>query len=38
MTNIKQELLEKYPILKEKGLTVKDSSAKFVEAFLYDKK
>lgn len=38
MTNIKQELLEKYPTLKEQGLTVKDSSAKFVEAFLYDKK
>ena len=38
MTNIKQELLEKYPSLKEKGLSISDSSAKFVEAFLYDKK
>ena len=38
MTNIKQELLEKYPTLKEKGLTVKDSSAKFIEVLLYDKK
>ena len=24
MTNIKQELIEKYPILKEKGLTIND--------------
>lgn len=38
MTNIKQELIEKYPILKEKGLTINDPSAKFVEAFLYDQK
>ena len=37
MTNKKQELLEKYPILKEIGLTINDPSAKFVEAFLYDK-
>lgn len=37
MTNLKQELIEKYPTLKEKGLTIKDSSAKFVEDFLYDK-
>jgi len=32
-----REFLEKYPILKEKGLTINDPSAKFVEAFLYDK-
>ena len=37
MTNIKQELLEKYPTLKEQGLTVKDSSTKFVEAFYMTK-
>ena len=35
---LKQELLETYPTLKAKGLTVKDSSAKCVEALLYDKK
>lgn len=38
MTNIKQELLEKYPILQAKGLTINDPSAKFVEAFSYEKK
>ena len=38
MTNKKQEFLEKYPILKEKGLTINDPSYKFVEAFLYYKK
>lgn len=37
MINTKPELLEKYPILKEKGLTINDPSAKFVEDFLYDK-
>lgn len=30
MINTKQELLEKYPILKEKGLTINDYSVKFV--------
>ena len=35
MINTKQELLEKLPKLKENGLTINDSSAKFVEVFLY---